>query len=65
MAIIVNPSSSARVYDAYWKTNLMDYATPWQSYGLSVQGNGAAITLTLTNDDVAGKRYFRTGAKLP
>jgi hypothetical protein len=64
MVLIVNPSSSVRMYDAYWKTNLVDYVTPWQSYGLSVQGNGAAITLTVTNDDVAGKRYFRTGATL-
>lgn len=63
MYLIVNPSSSARVYDAYWKTNLMDYVTPWQNYGLSVTGNGASIMLTVTNK--LGNQYFRTGARLP
>ena len=64
ISLIVNPTSAERVYDAYWKTNLMDYATPWQTYGLSVTGHGGSITLTVTNNDVGGKKFFRTGATL-
>lgn len=63
MILIVNPSSTGRVYDAYWKTNLMDYSSAWQNYGLSVTGSGGSIELTVTNK--LGKQYFRTGAKLP
>ncbi len=65
ISLVVSPSSAERVYDAYWKTNLMDYATPWQSYGLSVTGHGGEITLTVTNNAVGGKMFFRTGARLP
>jgi hypothetical protein len=63
MILIVNPSSTGRVYDAYWKTNLMDYSSAWQNYGLSVTGSGGSIELTVTNK--LGKQFFRTGAKLP
>jgi hypothetical protein len=64
ISLVVNPTSAQRLYDAYWKTNLMDYATPWQSYGLSVTGHGGSITLTVTNNDIGGKKFFRTGATL-
>ena len=60
--LVVDPSSTGRVYDAYWKTNLME-AGAWQNYGLSVTGNGAAITLTVTNK--LDKQFYRTGAQLP
>ena len=65
LQMVVNPSSTQRIYDAYWKTNLMDYTAPWQSYGLSIMGQGGPITLTVTNNDAGGRRFYRTGARLP
>ncbi len=61
MTLTVNPSSTARVYDVYWKTNLMAN-DGWLNYNLSVTGVGGAISLTVTNTD-ALKRFYRTGVK--
>ena len=58
----INPSSTGRVYDAYWKTNLLD-SSEWQAYGLSVTGNGGQIILTVTNAQPV--RHHRSGVKLP
>lgn len=62
MYLIVNPSSAARNYDAWWKTNLME-SSAWQRTGQSVPGNGGLIQIGVTND--LGKRYYRTGAIVP
>lgn len=58
----INPSSTGRLYDALSTSNLLDGAG-WQTEGLNVQGNGAAVTLSVTNKgDV---RHYRTQIRLP
>lgn len=61
MALTVNPSSTGRVYDVYWRTDLG--GTNWTSFGLNVPGTGGEVTLTVTNDPPL--RFYRTGVKLP
>jgi hypothetical protein len=58
------PTSPARRYDIYWKTNLLDEAG-WQPLGLDVPGLGPsqAVSLTVTNDGAS--RVYRTGVRLP
>jgi hypothetical protein len=57
------PTSTNRLYDAYWTTNLLD-SSGWNGIGLNVEGDpaGGAVTLTVTND--AEGRFYRTGVKL-
>jgi hypothetical protein len=57
------PTSTNRLYDAYWTTNLLD-SQGWNGIGLDVEGDpaGGAVTLTVTND--AEGRFYRTGVKL-
>jgi hypothetical protein len=57
------PTTNSRRYEVYWKTNLMDQS--WTAYGLNVPGadNGGVVLLTVTNDP--GRRFYRTGVKLP
>ena len=62
-SLIVNPSSTARVYDVYFATNLLS-APVWTAAGLLVPGNGGTLVLTFTNGADA-VRYLRTGVKLP
>lgn len=62
ISLFVNPSSTARVYDAYTKTNLMT-GTGWMPYGLNVTGNGGVLQLTVTNN--LDSSNFRTGVRLP
>jgi hypothetical protein len=57
----IEPSSTGRLYDAYWKTNLLS-STNWIPYGLSITGNGGQITLTVTN--TAPANNYRTGVRL-
>ncbi len=61
--LYVNPSSTGRVYDVYWRSNLIPESAPWVSYGLSVTGLGGQIGLTVTNIPISG--FYRTGARLP
>jgi hypothetical protein len=59
----IAPTSTGRVYDVYWRTNLVPESQPWLPYGLSVTGNGGVITLTATNS--GEECFYRTGVKLP
>ena len=61
MEIVVDPSSTARVYLVQWSTNLMNEV--WSQYGGVKSGTGAAVSFTVTND-VPGRTY-RTGVQLP
>lgn len=58
------PTTNSRVYDAFWKTNLVEPGA-WTPYGLLVPGDpvGNAVTLTVTNE--ADGRFYRTGVKVP
>lgn len=61
MGLSVNPSSTGRVYDVYWRTDLS--GTNWTGFGLNVRGTGGEVTLTVTNEPAL--RYYRTGVKMP
>ncbi|HPF99558.1 MAG TPA: hypothetical protein PLE77_05785 [Kiritimatiellia bacterium] len=58
------PTTNSRRYEVYWKTNLLE-SGDWMPYGLNVPGNadGSAVSLTVTNE--LGKRFYRSGVKLP
>lgn len=61
LTLVVNPSSTERLYDAYVTTDLLQQA--WSAYGLAVQGNGGVLTLFVTNN--APTRNYRSGVRLP
>lgn len=58
------PTTNSRVYDVWWKTNLME-DSDWTPYQWNIQGDagGGSVQFSVTND--AGKRFYRTGVKLP
>ena len=62
LQMTIDPTSTGRVYDAYWKSNLLDNSA-WQPYGLSVTGNGGTVTLIVTNPPPV--LNYRTGVRLP
>lgn len=57
-----SPSSTGRLYDVYWRSNLADSAT-WQPYGLSRPGSGGDLSLLVTNPLPDG--FFRAGVRVP
>ncbi|MFC1452734.1 hypothetical protein ACFLSJ_05240 [Verrucomicrobiota bacterium] len=59
--LLVDPSSTARVYDVLWNTNLLDGG--WQGYGLDRPGNGGPLPLIVTNG--TDHRFLRTGVRVP
>jgi len=62
MNLDVSPTYTDRVYDAFYRTNLLPESSPWLAVGLNVTGNSGTISLTVTNKDLDG--FYRTGAKL-
>jgi WD40 repeat protein len=58
----VSPTSTGRLYDVYWKTNLLQDAT-WAPVGLNRAGTGTNLALVVTNNLDAN--YYRTGVALP
>jgi hypothetical protein len=57
-----SPSSTGRVYDVYWRSNLTEEAG-WQPYGLSQPGTGGSLPLLVTNEHP--EAVFRAGVRLP
>ena len=57
------PTTNSRIYDVWQTTNLLAVPQIWTRYGLNVQGNGASVSLQVTND--ASSRTYRTGVALP
>ena len=57
-------TSPLRVYDLWWKTNLLD-ELPWQPLGLNVPGayDRSPITLTVTN--ACSEVFYKTGVRVP
>lgn len=59
----VGPTSTGRLYDLHWRTNLVPEGNAWIPFGFSVTGNGSMVTFTVTNE--APRRVFRTGVRMP
>ncbi len=58
------PTSTQRVYTAWWTTNLIG-PIAWQPAGVTVTGaaNNVAVTLTVTNPNP--RAFYRVGVRLP
>jgi hypothetical protein len=63
LTFLLDSTSTARVYDVYWKSNLVLSSEGWRPAGLSVTGGMAGLSLSVTND--AGARFYRAGVRLP
>ena len=63
MSILVAPTSTGRLYQVRWSTNLPSSPQSWAPYGNVRTGTGAGVTFTVTND--APARAYRTGVQLP
>jgi hypothetical protein len=63
LVLVVDPTSTARVYGVRWTTNLLDNPQLWTLYPPERIGTGSNVTFTVTND-VPGRSY-RTGVRLP
>jgi beta-glucanase (GH16 family) len=59
---LASPSSTGRLYDVYWRTNLLDPAG-WQPCGLGWPGNGGDLPLSITNE--LPEAVFRAGVWVP
>ena len=63
MVLVVNPTSTARVYGVRWTTNLLSIPQLWTLVPPEKTGTGAAVSFTVTNDGPG--RIYRTGVRLP
>jgi hypothetical protein len=63
MQISIPQTSTGRVYDAFFKANLIPEGADWIAEGLNTTGSGSSITLTVTN--IGTKGFYRTGVRLP
>lgn len=63
MVLIVDPTSTARVYGVRWTTNLLATPQLWTLIPPEIIGTGSAVTFTVTNDGPG--RIYRTGVRLP
>ena len=57
----INPSSTARLYNVFWVTDLMGDWT--NTIGNFIPGTGGGLSFSVTNSTEL--RYYRTGVKLP
>ncbi|OQA27724.1 MAG: hypothetical protein BWY59_01026 [Verrucomicrobia bacterium ADurb.Bin345] len=63
MAIIIDPTSTARVYGIRRSTNLLDNPQVWTLFPPEKTGTGSAVQFTVTNDVLM--RVFRSSVRLP
>jgi len=61
--LVASPSSTARIYQAYFNTNLLTVPQEWQLYGNTKTGTGAGVFFIVTNE--LPQRSYRTGVRLP
>lgn len=61
--LVVDPSSTARVYGVYMSTNLLTDPQRWGLLPPEQLGTGGEVIFTITND--APIRSYRTGVRLP
>jgi hypothetical protein len=63
ISLMIDPSSTARVYEVYALTNLAAVPQTWVFHSSSQTRTGTAVLLTITND--ASTRCYRTSVRLP
>jgi hypothetical protein len=63
MTLILNPTSTGRLYDVLWSTNLEGGTASWQTFDLVRTGTGNAVTFSVTNDQPL--IFLRTRVRLP
>jgi len=61
--ILMSNTSTNRVYNLWWSTNLLNEPQAWNLHPDEQLGSGAGIVFTITND--APAKMFRTGVRLP
>jgi hypothetical protein len=64
LSLVVDPTSTARVYGVRWTANLMQGPTPvWTLILPEYTGTTSGLIFTITNETPA--RYYRTRVRLP
>ena len=63
MSLVVNPTSTSRVYMVHWSTNLLASSPLWTLCLPEKTGTGVAVLFTITND--VSRRTYRTGVRRP
>ena len=61
--LVINPTSTGRIYGIYGLTNLLQSPQAWLLYSPEQPGNGSALSFAVTNDAIG--RSYRTGVRLP
>lgn len=61
--MLLNETSTNRIYNVWWSTNLLDEPHTWTLHLPELYGTGAALLFTMTNN--APSIMFRTGVRLP
>ena len=63
ISLVVDPTSTGRVYHVRWTTNLLADPQNWLLIPPEQTGSGGSVIFTITND--APFRTYRTGVRLP
>ncbi|HMP71938.1 MAG TPA: carboxypeptidase regulatory-like domain-containing protein [Kiritimatiellia bacterium] len=63
MIIVIDPTSTGRVYGVWATTNLKGNPPPWILVGQEKWGSGGALQFVITND--VPNRIYRTAVRLP
>jgi len=63
MSLLIDQSSTGRVYGVFANTNLLQAPQTWVLVPAEQTGTSAALTLTITN--ALPSANYRTGVRLP
>jgi len=63
MVLVVDPTSTGRVYHVRWTTNLLANPQNWSLYLPEKTGTGSHVSFVISND--VPYRIYRTGVRLP
>ncbi len=63
LTLTLDPTSTGRVYDVEWSTNLLETPIPWNPYGFDLSGTGSNLLFSITND--ARFRAYRSRVRVP
>jgi hypothetical protein len=64
ISAVIDPTSTARLYEVQWTTNLVTTPPLWELYGTGMTGTGSRLLFAVgTNAESSG--YFRSRVRLP